>query len=228
MKGGRASRPRRFEARDGPAAGFVLANTALEAPPLVPEVRLHLAADSLAIWEKVEARSAHGSVPPPYWAFAWAGGQALSRILLDEPQLVAGKNVLDLGAGSGLVAIAARKAHAARALACDTDDLAQVAIALNADANDVEVATTAEDLLSASPQPYDVVLVGDLFYERALASRVLSFIEAEARRGALILIGDPGRNYFPHGRFAKLVEYDVPVICDLENLPVKRTAVWRL
>ena len=125
------------------------------------------------------------NIPPPYWAFAWAGGQALARYLLDNPALVAGRRVLDLGSGSGLVAIAAAKAGAARVLAADIDALALAAIGLNAAANAVTLDTTADDLLAAPPGAFDVVLIGDLFYERPLAERVLAFAEAARARGAL-------------------------------------------
>src|SRR5262249_7539388 len=151
------------------------------------------------------------NVPPPYWAFAWAGGQALARYLLDAPDNVAGMRVLDLGSGSGLSAIAAARAGAASVLAVDIDPVALAAIALNAAANGVAVPTSAEDLLDRAPGPFDVVLVGDLFYERALAERVERFIDAAAAAGALVLIGDPRRNYFPPGRFVIAAEYAVPV-----------------
>ena len=167
-------------------------------------------------------------MPPPYWAFAWAGGQALARYLLDNPQLVRGKHVLDLGAGSGLGAIAAMKAGAASGTAVDIDAFAAAAMAVNAKANDVQIDVTTDDPLGAAPGRHDVVLVGDLFYERTLAERVLAYIEAAAVAGALVLIGDPKRNYFPEGRFTKAVEYQVPVTRELEDALIKRTAVWRL
>jgi predicted nicotinamide N-methyase len=167
------------------------------------------------------------NVPPPYWAFAWAGGQALARLILDRPQLVSGQRVLDLGSGCGMSAIAAMRAGASCVLAADIDPMALAAIGLNAAANGVTVATTGEDLLGRAPADVDVVLVGDLFYERALADRVLTFIEASAASGALVLIGDPQRNYFPKGRFEAIAEYRVPVTRDLEDAEIKKTAVWR-
>ena len=210
------------------AATFIRANTKLMRPPLVPELELHLAAESLPIWQKTEEDLGEINVPPPYWAFAWAGGQALARYLLDNAVLVREKAVLDLGTGSGLTAIAAKLAGAKSVVASDIDLLALAALRLNAAANGVTVETTASDLLAHPPVSHEVVLVGDLFYERELAERVLAYIEAAAGGGALVLIGDPKRNYFPHGRFKLAAEYEVPVTRELEDAEIKRTAVWRL
>ena len=210
------------------AEAFISANTRALAPPLVPEILLHLAEESLPIWQKTEEQLGEMNVPPPYWAFAWAGGQALARYTLDNPQLLGGKRVLDLGSGSGLTAIAAMRAGAAGVLAADIDRMALAAIRLNAALNGVEVATTDEDLLAKPPEPYDVVLVGDLFYERTLADLVLRFIETAVTQGAVVLIGDPQRNYFPKGRFVSAAEYRVPVTRELEDAEIKRTSVWRL
>jgi len=210
------------------AEAFITANTRTLAPPLVAEILLHLAEESLPIWQKSEDELGEVNVPPPYWAFAWAGGQALARYMLDNPKLLAGKRVLDLGSGSGLTAIAAMKAGASSVLACDIDRVALAAIHLNAALNGVEVATTADDLLAKPPERYDVVLVGDLFYERALADLVSRYIDVSAAQGALVLIGDPQRNYFPKGRFAAAAEYHVPVTRELEDAEIKLTAVWRL
>ncbi len=210
---------------------FILANTRLLAPPLVPEVLLHLAEESLPIWRKTEEELGELNVPPPYWAFAWAGGQALARHLIDVPSLSAGRRVLDLGTGSGLTAIAAAKAGAASVLANDIDAVALEAVALNCRANrcDEAVTASAEDLLAAPPDGgYDLILVGDLFYEKPLADRVLIFIEAAVRAGAVVLIGDPQRSYFPRGRFEQVAEHSVPVTRELEDAEIKRTAVWRL
>jgi predicted nicotinamide N-methyase len=207
---------------------FIAANTGVLTPPLVPEIRLHLAEESLPIWRKTEDELGEMNVPPPYWAFAWAGGQALARYLLDNPKLTSGRRVLDLGSGSGLTAIAAALAGARSALAADIDTLALAAVALNAELNGVHVETTATDLL-AEPLPVaDVVLVGDLFYERTLAERVLARIEAAAEAGALVLIGDPQRSYFPRDRFTRLADYRVPVTRELEDAEIKQTAVWQV
>jgi predicted nicotinamide N-methyase len=211
---------------DDPAA-FIRANTKLLPVPLVPEIRLHMAEESVPIWQKTEEELGAMNVPPPYWAFAWAGGQALARYLLDNPAIVAGRCVLDLGSGSGLVAIGAAKAGAARVLAGDIDAFAVTAIGLNCSANMVTVEVTGDDLLDASPGEFDVVLIGDLFYERPLAERVLAFAEAVRARGALVLAGDPRRSYFPPNRFQRLAEYSVPVTRELEDAEIKRAAVWR-
>jgi len=206
---------------------FICANTRLLSPPLVPEIKLHLAEESLPIWQKTEEELGEMNVPPPYWAFAWAGGQALARYVLDNRGLVAGKRALDLGSGSGLTAIAALMAGAGSVLASDIDRLALVAIRLNGKANGLVLETTAEDLLGDCPGPYDVVLVGDLFYERQLACRLLSYLEAAARSGAMILVGDPQRAYFPKDRFIVTADYRVPVTRELEDAELKSTAVWR-
>ncbi len=207
---------------------FISANTELIAPPLVPELRLHLASESLPIWQKTEDELGEMNVPPPYWAFAWAGGQALARHILDRPELVAGKRLLDLGTGSGLTALAAMRSGAQSALAADIDALALIATRLNAVANGLDVLTTAEDLLARPPDRFDVVLVGDLFYERQLADKVLAYIDAARASGAQVLIGDPQRNYFPRDRFTQVAEFRVPVTRELEDSEIKRTAVWQV
>ncbi len=207
-------------------ADFIRANTRLLAPPLVPEINLHLAEESVPIWQKTEEELGEMNVPPPFWAFAWAGGQALARYLLDNPHVCRGRSILDLGSGSGLTAIAAAKTGAASVLAADIDAFALCAASLNADANGVTLSVTSEDLLAKPPQRFDVVLVGDLFYERTLAERVIAYIEAAKVAGASVLIGDPQRGYFPKGRFAVLSEYKVPVTRELEDSEIKRTAVW--
>ena len=209
-------------------AQFVTSNTKLLPVPLVPEIRLHLAEESLAIWRQTEEQLGRLNVPPPWWAFAWAGGQALARYVLDNPALAAGRSVLDLGAGSGLAGIAALKAGAAQVLAADTDPFAVAAIALNAEANRVAMQATDRDLLAALPPRCGLLLVGDLFYERPLAERVLAFLQAARGQGAAVLVGDPRRSYFPRERFEPVAEYAVPVTRDLEDMEIKRTAVWRM
>jgi predicted nicotinamide N-methyase len=213
-------------------AEFIQANTKLLTVPLVPEIRLHLAEESLAIWRQTEEELGRMNVPPPWWAFAWAGGQALARYVLDHPRLAAGRRVLDVGAGSGLGGIAAMKAGAARVLAADTDPFAVAAIAINAAVNDVAVEATGDDLLAGLSVRLDwapdLVLVGDLFYERPLAERVLPFLEAARSHGATVLVGDPRRSYFPKDRFEQVAEFAVPVTRDLEDMEIKRTSVWRL
>jgi predicted nicotinamide N-methyase len=207
---------------------FIRTNTKLLAPPLVPEIQLHLAEESLPIWQKTEEELGEMNIPPPYWAFAWAGGQALARYLLDNPSITTRQKVLDLGSGSGLTAIAACISGARAALATDIDAVALVAIALNADANGVEVEITAEDMLDGGPGAASVVLAGDLFYERELATRMLAFLNACNATGASVLVGDPQRAYFPKDRFEAVAEYRVPVTRELEDAEIKNAAVWRL
>ncbi len=209
-------------------AGFIRANTSVLAPPLVPEVRLHLAHEAVPLWQKTEEELGELGLPPPFWAFAWAGGQALARHVLDNPGLVQGKRVVDLASGSGLVGIAAMKAGAAEVLAADIDGFSVTAIGLNAALNGVEIEATAVDLLAAAPPDCGVILVGDLFYEKGLAARVFAWLEAAEERGTMALIGDPGRSYLPRERLAKLADYQVPVTRDLEDSEIKRTSVWRL
>jgi predicted nicotinamide N-methyase len=209
------------------ANAFILANTKMLAPPLVPEIKLHLAEESLPIWQKTEEELGEMNVPPPYWAFAWAGGQALARYVLDNAALLRGATVLDLGSGSGLTAIAAGLAGAAHVLAADIDAIALAALHLNTAVNSVRVETTSEDLLASAPGGYDVVLVGDLFYERQLADKVLAFIDRAKAAGSVVLIGDPQRSYFPRGRFTCVAEYQVPVTRELEDAEIKHTSVWR-
>lgn len=207
---------------------FIRDNTKLLSPPLVPKIKLHLAEESLPIWQKTEEELGEMNIPPPYWAFAWAGGQALARYLLDNPAVSADKRVLDLGSGSGLTAIAARMAGAQSALATDVDEVALVAVAMNATANGLDVETTATDLLDGGPGAAGLVLAGDLFYERALATRMLTFIDACTKAGAVVLVGDPQRSYFPRERFEAVAEYRVPVTRELEDAEIKNAAVWRL
>ncbi len=210
------------------AQKFIAANTRPLTPPLVPEIRLHLAEESLPIWQKTEEELGEMNVPPPYWAFAWAGGQALARYLLDNPDIVAGKTVIDLGSGSGLTAIAAKRAGAATVLAADIDVLALAAVRVNAALNGVALDVTSDDLLARPPDSVDVILVGDLFYERELAERVTAYIEKASAQGTRVLIGDPKRSYFPAGRFTLAAEYQVPVTRELEDADIKRSSVWQL
>lgn len=209
------------------ARRFILANTKPLAPPLVPEITLRLAEESLPIWQKTEDELGQMNVPPPYWAFAWAGGQAVSRYLLDHRELCEGRSTVDLGAGSGISGIAAAKSGARPVLAADIDRLALAACRLNAECNGVTLETTDTDLLSAPPPAVALVIVGDLFYERELAARVIRYIDAAKDRGCMVLIGDPRRSYFPDGRFTALAEYQVPVTRELEDFEIKRTTVWR-
>ena len=213
-------------ARNAPKT-FIRQNTAQMAPPLVPEVTLHLAHEALPLWEKTEAELGALGLPPPFWAFAWAGGQALARYVLDNPKIVAGCAVLDFASGSGLVGIAACKAGAAAVAASERDSFALAAIAMNAAANDVEMSILAEDMIGRD-RAWQVVLVGDAFYEKPLAERLLPWLVRLEREGATVLIGDPGRTYCPKETLTRLATYDVPVTRALEDSEIKRTSVWRL
>jgi predicted nicotinamide N-methyase len=209
-------------------AAFIRANTALAAPPLVPEIILHLATEVTPLWEATEATLAAHQLPPPYWAFAWAGGQALARHILDNPGLVRGRRVLDFGAGSGLLAIAAMKAGAAWATAAEIDGFAAVAIAANATLNHVVVAVEASDVIGRGDAPWDTVLVGDMCYERPLAERLTAWLRLLAGRGITVLLGDPGRAYLPTAGLAALARYEVPTPLDLEDRKMREGVVWRL
>ena len=207
---------------------FILGNTRPQAPPHTPELSLYLADEITPIWKLTEEALAEIGLPPPFWAFAWAGGQALARYILDHPESVAGKRVIDFASGSGLVAIAAMKAGAASVLAADIDVFCAAAVGLNAELNGVEVAFTEVDLLDAPPPPVDVLLAGDICYERPMAEAVMAWLAQGRAAGASVLIGDPGRTYFPKDGLAKLAEYQVPTTRELEDLAVKRTSVWTL
>jgi predicted nicotinamide N-methyase len=210
-------------------ADFIRSNTVPIAPPLVPEVRLHLATELIALWRSTEEELAAQGVPPPYWAFAWAGGQALARYILDRPEIVAGKSVLDFGSGSGLVAIAAMKAGARAARACDVDVFAAAAIALNARANEVEIEADTRDLIGTDGD-WDTILVGDMCYERPLADRLLEWLhdQRERGRGRTVLLGDPGRSYFPKAGVEKLATYSVQTTRELEDREIRETGVYEL
>jgi predicted nicotinamide N-methyase len=206
---------------------FIRENTRVLAPSHVPELSLHLADDAVSLWELTEEQLGQLGLPPPFWAFAWAGGQALARHVLDHPQLVRGRRVLDAASGSGLVAIAAMKAGAAAALACDIDAFAVHAAQLNAALNGVRIDTSGLDPVG-QPTEADIVLVGDLFYDRDLAPRVTDWLVALARHGKSVLVGDPGRSYLPRDLLEPVAAYDIPVSRALEDAEVKHTAVWRL
>lgn len=210
----------------GGAETFIRANTALSRPPHVPEIALYLADEAHDLWHRTEEELEAIGLPPPYWAFAWAGGQGLARYLLDQPDAIAGRRVLDFATGSGLVAIAAGMAGAASVAACDTDPFAKAACRLNMAANGVAFDFTAEDLVGDIPD-CDVLLAGDVFYDRALAERLTPWFGELAARGVTVLIGDPGRSYLPGAALEQLAVYSVPVTRALEDAEVKRTTVWR-
>ena len=207
---------------------FILANTRLQTVPHAPEISLWLADEVTPIWRLTEEELGEMGLPPPFWAFAWAGGQGLARWLLDNPGEVAGKRVLDLAAGSGLVGVAAMQAGAASALCADIDPFCGAAVALNAAANTVALGFTDADLLDGPPPDVDVICAGDVFYEQPMAGRVLAWLTLAAGRGTRVLVGDPLRTYFPKEGFDLLAEYAVPTTRELEDDAVKRTRVWTL
>jgi predicted nicotinamide N-methyase len=206
---------------------FVRRETALLPVPHVPEIRLHLAHEAIALWQKTEDELAELGLPPPFWAFAWAGGQALARYVLDHPEVVAGKRVLDFASGSGLVGIAAAKAGAAEVLAADIDPYASAAIVLNAEANGVDITPLSRDLIGETGD-WDIILAGDILYEQGLAARVITWLEVEQARGVAVRIGDPGRSYMPREKLEALATYEVPTVGALEDNEIKKTSVWKL
>jgi predicted nicotinamide N-methyase len=207
---------------------FILENTRPQSPPHTPELVLRLADEITPIWRMTEEALAEIGLQPPFWAFAWAGGQAIARYLLDNPQVVAGKRVIDFASGSGIVGIAAMKAGAAHVLAADIDSFCAAALGLNAEANGVSIDFTDVNLLDAPPPAADVILAGDICYEKPLAERVMAWLAHGRAAGATVLIGDPGRSYFPRQGLVKLAEYQVPTTREIEDMEVKKTAVWTL
>jgi predicted nicotinamide N-methyase len=205
---------------------FILENTSVLAPPHVPEIRLHLADEAHDLWLKTEEELEQIGLPPPFWAFAWAGGQGLARYVLDHPGMTAGKRIVDFACGSGLVAIAAAGAGAGPVLAVDVDPWAGTAVALNSRLNDVGVAFTHTDIIGA-PLDADVLLAGDVFYDKSFAERLIPWFEALAASGVIVIVGDPGRAYCPRDRMQALATYQVPVTRALEDAEVKKTTVWR-
>lgn len=206
--------------------GFVRQHTTVRAASAVPEIVLHQADDAIALWERTERDAGGAQLPPPFWAFAWAGGQAVARYLLDHPDLVRGKRVLDLAAGGGVASIAAALAGAAAVTATDIDPAALAALALNAARNQVTIAAVCADVLDDPAPAADVVTAGDVFYSRDLAARMLAFLGRAVDAGATVLIGDPGRAYIPRDDLVELAVYDIPTPYDLESTEIKATRVW--
>jgi predicted nicotinamide N-methyase len=210
-----------------PAADFIRANTLVAAPAILPELKFYLASEITPIWEATEAVLAAVNVDPPFWAFAWAGGQALARHVLDRPELVRGRRVLDFGAGSGVVAIAAARAGAAQVLAAEIDPVACVAIRLNAALNQAAVEILEDDVIGRDLGA-DLILVGDMCYERPLAERLVAWLRREAGRGVTVLLGDPGRTYRPTHGLVEIARYLVPTSLELEDRTERDGVVWRL
>ena len=211
---------------DHERANFIMSNTRLLAVPLTREIVLHLADDVTTLWQMTEDELKESGLPPPFWAFAWAGGQALARYVLDNPEIVCGKRVLDFAAGSGLVGIAAALAGAAHVEACDIDAFAISSVGVNARANKVTIDAKVRDLVGVD-ENWDVVLAGDVSYERDMAARVTNWLGGLAQRGANVLVGDPGRTYLAKNRLEPLTEYIVPVSRDLEDSDTKIAKVWK-
>jgi predicted nicotinamide N-methyase len=209
-------------------AAVIRAKTAGEAPPRTPEIRLWLANEAIPLWEAGEAELAATGLPPPFWAFAWAGGQAIARYLLDHPDEVAGKRVLDFAAGSGLQAIAAAKAGAAGVTASEVDPFATAAIGLNAALNGVEIAVVEGDVIDRERTDWDLVLAGDVFYERDLAARVEPWLRRLAGDGITVLVGDPGRGFLPKAGLERVIAYAVKTDRALEDTDLRNAVVWRL
>lgn len=207
---------------------FVLANTVVDTPALLPELRLHLASEVVPLWQASEIALEAAGVPPPFWAFAWAGGQGLARYILDHPEIVKGRSVLDFASGSGLVAIAARKAGAGPVTANDIDPFALAAIALNAAVNDVELQIVADDLVGRIDPAWAVVLAGDICYEQAPAARFFFWLQALAAEGVLVLLGDPGRSYLPKVGLERVTSYAVATTREVEDSDLRNAVVWRV
>ncbi|NTF43587.1 methyltransferase [Rhizobium rhizogenes] len=205
---------------------FICANTSLMTPPHVPEVRLHLASEAHELWLKTEEELEEIGLPPPFWAFAWAGGQGLARYILDHPEAVAGRKVLDFASGSGLVAIAAKRAGASHVLAVDIDPWAGTAVRLNAVENGVDLDFAGADIIGRTVEA-DVVLAGDVFYDQDFAAKLVPWLRQLAGEGKLVLVGDPGRAYLPKDRLETQATYQVPVTRALEDSEIKKTTVWR-
>ena len=209
-------------------AAFIRENTRLQTVPHAPEIALWLADEITPIWRLTEEELGQMGLPPPFWAFAWAGGQALARYVLDHPHEAAGRRVLDFAAGSGLVGIAAMKAGAAQVLCADIDPFCQAAVAANALANGVTLDFTVADLLQAAPPDVDVICAGDICYERPMTEAVLAWLARARANGTRVLIGDPGRTYFPRSGLDFLAEYRVPTTRELEDQEIKRSSIWAM
>lgn len=224
-----ALKPEPIDERDAVIAdpiAFIRAETRLRPVPHAPEIRLHVADEATDLWQRTEDELGTLGLPPPFWAFAWAGGQALARYILDHPETVRGQTVLDFASGSGLVAIAAAMTGAARVTACDIDPFALAAIRFNAEANGVGIEALQADVVGED-QGWDVILAGDICYERDTAERVAAWLQSLSRRGTTVLIGDPGRSYLPKDALEALETYEVPVTRSLEDAEIKRSSVWR-
>jgi len=209
-------------------AEFILAHTAVSSPPACPELRLHLASEVTPLWEATEAYLAQNNVPPPYWAFPWVGGQALARHILDNPALVAGKSVLDFASGSGLVGIAAKMAGAAQVLATDIDKVALASIELNMAENGVEIDFSDENVLDDQYCPWDVIVAGDVCYEKPMAEKTFAWLRRCSAQGAKALMADPGRAYLPKTGLMRLARITVACSLDLEDKTSRDVGIYQI
>ncbi|NIA71214.1 methyltransferase [Pelagibius litoralis] len=207
---------------------FIRANTELQGTPLVPEIQLYLASEVVPLWQATEEELAREGLPPPFWAFAWAGGQALARYLLDHPEMVRGKRVLDFAAGSGVQGIAARLAGATSVEAVEIDAFAAAACRLNAAANDTQITVREEDMVGRDNQGWDVVLAGDVCYERPAAERITAWLRSLSNADCLVLLGDPGRTYLPREGLERIIGYAVKTSRELEDTDVRNAVVWKV
>ena len=207
---------------------FVLRNTQLSPVPGLEDIRLHLADEVLTVWRAVQIETGDPEAALPYWAVAWSGGLAIGHYLREHPEAVLGRRVFDLGSGSGLCAIAAMRAGAARATGADIDAFAAAAIQLNARANGCRVTVVRRDVLDEEPPDVDVILAGDCWYEAALAARFLPWLERARERGIDVLIGDPGRRYLPADGVTELARYEARTTTDLEDLGHRQARVYAL
>jgi predicted nicotinamide N-methyase len=210
------------------SALFIRTQTKIARPSLVPELKLHLATEISPIWRATQTELDNYGIPPPYWAFCWPGGQALTRFLIDQPHWVTGKRVLDFAAGSGISGIAAARMKAAHVTVAEIDEVAVAAIALNAKLNKVAIDIVTEDLVGRTDLGFDIVLAGDVCYERPMAERVFAWFEALADAGVVVLMGDPGRAYLPRKGLVEMARYQVPTSTELEDKDMRLTLVWRI
>jgi predicted nicotinamide N-methyase len=206
-------------------ADFVRANTVLATPSLVPELRLHLASVATDLWEATEADLERTGLPPPYWAFAWPGGQALARHLFDKPETARAKRVLDFAAGCGVAALAAAKIGAASVTASEIDAFAGAALTLNAEANGLVLDVLDRDVLAVPAVGWDLILAGDVFYEKPMADLVWPWLQDAAARGIAVLVADPGRAYLPGAGLVEIARYAIPTTLDLEDRVERVTRV---
>ncbi|WP_298323993.1 methyltransferase [Asticcacaulis sp.] len=209
-------------------AGFIRAHTTPLPVPSLPDLSLYQAAEVTALWQMTEAELAQNGVAPPFWAFPWAGGQALGLWLRENPHVVQNKRVLDLACGSGLVGIVAAKLGAVQVIANDIDPFAGAAVALNAALNDVDIIYDGADRLSGEPPAVDVILAGDICYEKSMTVAMLTFLRNGRAQGIAVYVGDPHRSYFPGEGFTRLATFDIHTDTQIEDRAVKPASVWSL